>query len=494
MTLVMVALRLATSTPALPELMADWLTKFTPSIAFDFLLERLQVAAKPLFFSSILVGQVSVGGGLGILYARYSSRLPLREEHTWQRGTLIAFGLWLVIMLLITPVIGGGPFGLSLPRGVIAYIFVTLVSLIAFAFSLTQLHSIALSYQDASFSFGRREFIRRAVYLGLLVAAGGLALRTILRGASSFTPSKLFDTPGQLPQEVTPNDQFYEVSKNIVNPRVDAVGWKLELAGDFGNPFTLTYDELKALPWKEEYVTLTCISNLIGGELISNALWRGVPLKLLLERAEMAPKAERLAFHAADGYIDSFPAQYALRDNVLVAYLMNGEPLPHDHGFPARIIVPGLYGMENVKWLTRIETVSANFRGYWQQRGWADTAVIKTMSRIDAPTDRARVALAETLVGGVAFAGDRGVTKVEVSFDGGVTWHPSEVRKPLSPYTWVLWTRQWSPVTPKTHKVLVRATDRTGDTQTGVVEGSLPDGATGYHGILVTVERPEASS
>jgi len=297
-----------------------------------------------------------------------------------------------------------------------------------------------------------------------------------------------------MPPEVTPNDQFYEVSKNIVNPRVDVAGWKLELAGDFATPLSLTYDELKGLPWKEEYVTLTCISNLIGGDLISNALWRGVPLKLLLERAGLAPKVERLAFHAADGYVDSFPTQYATRDNVLVVYLMNGEPLPDDHGFPARIIIPGLYGMENVKWLTRIQTVPANFRGYWQQRGWADTAVIKTMSRIDVPHYSATVPLGEAFVGGVAFAGDRGLTKVEVSFDGGVTWQPAEVDKPLSPYTWVLWTRRWTPIIAQPHRLVVRATDGTGETQTGVVKSSLPDGATGYHKITVTVETPGASS
>ncbi len=493
-TLVLVALRFATSTPVVPEVMADWLTRVTPPAVFDFVLTRLQVAAKPLMFASLLAGQVVGGGALGVLYARYSARLPLRESQTWLRGSYLALAAWLATMLVLTPIIGGGVFGLSLPDGPVGYMATTAGAALTFGLALANLHLMALPSAEAPANQSRRQLLRNAAFVGLALAVGGLAVRAIARGASSLTPSRLFSTRGALPLEVTPNDQFYEVSKNIVNPVVDARTWKLELAGDFRNPLSLTYDDLLALPWKEQYVTLTCISNLVGGDLISNALWRGVPLKSLLERAGLAPGVERLAFHAADGYVDSFPAEYALRETTLVAYQMNGDPLPSDHGFPARIIVPGLYGMENVKWLTKIETVPASFRGYWQVRGWADTAVIKTMSRVDVPAYGDTIPLAEALVGGIAFGGDRGVSAVEVSADGGATWQPAEVREALSSYTWVLWTQQWTPASPKPYDILVRATDGAGQVQTATVSGNLPSGATGYHRIRVTAKEPEVGA
>jgi DMSO/TMAO reductase YedYZ molybdopterin-dependent catalytic subunit len=164
---------------------------------------------------------------------------------------------------------------------------------------------------------------------------------------------------------------------------------------------------------------------------------------------------------------------------------MNGEPLSDSHGFPARIVVPGLYGMENVKWLTRIEPVAADFRGFWQRRGWADTAVINTMSRIDVPAANAGVAPVEMEVGGVAFAGDRGIDFVEFSTDGGETWWRAESSDPLSPYAWVLWRATWTPPETGRVSITVRATDGAGTTQTADIRGNLPDGATGYHRISV---------
>ena len=494
MTLIMVALRFATDTMVLPEVLADWFTSITPSEVFDIILERLQVAAKPLMFGGILVGQVVLGAVLGLLYARYSPRLPLKESRVWERGILMAVAVWVVFMVVVTPLLGSGLFGSTLPDGPFPYMFTSLASFAAFGLSLTQLHSLVLSRSGYAMSTGRRELIQRAAFFAVLAAVGGLAIRTIVRGASAVTPSRVFTNAGRMPPEITPNDQFYEVSKNIVNPRVDAATWKLEFKGDFASPISLTYDDLQALPWKEQYLTLTCISNRIGGGLISNALWRGVPLKNLLETAQMASSVERLAFSAADGYVDSFPVEWALREDTLVAYRMNGEPLPDGHGFPARIIVPGLWGMENVKWLTAIETVPDTFRGYWQKRSWADSETINTMSRIDVPDRNAVFPVGGTLVGGIAFAGDRGITKVEFSVDGGTTWQSAEIGPALSPYSWILWTSQWDPPLPKPYNILVRSTDGTGEVQTAVVRGSLPSGATGHHRIMVTVQEPEASS
>ncbi len=487
MTLIMVALRFATAGAVLPEIIADWLTRITPPPVFDFFLEHLQVAAKLLMFSALLVGQVLTGGLLGLIYVRYSSKLSLLTDSTWVRAIALTTVAWLVIMVVLSPSIGDGFFGLGLPDA-FSYAFTTYASFFVFSLALVELHRIALLRLSPGAAEGRREFMRRAAFLGLAAVVSGLSIRTIVRSTSEVAPSTVASTAGEMPAEVTPNEGFYEVSKNIVNPRVDVSDWKLELKGDFGNPMSLTYEELQGLPWQEEYVTLTCISNRIGGDLISNALWRGVRLRTLLERAQLAAHVERLAFHAADGYYDSFPTDYAFRDQTMVAYLMNGEPLADGHGFPARIIVPGLYGMENVKWLKRIETVRPSFRGYWQERGWADTAVNQTMSKIDVPSNNARVPLSMvSLVGGVAFAGDRGIQRMEVSFDDGETWHEARLSDPLSPYTWVLWTRDWTPVEPGRMTLSVRATDGDGSTQPARITRALPDGAQGWHRVLVTV-------
>ncbi len=488
MTLLLVALRFALDAPVLPEVLADGLTRATPPVVFDFVLTHLQVSAKPMMFGGLLVGQVLAGGGLGVLYARYSTRLPFSERQPWHRGLFISAFAWLVMLAVVTPIAGGGFFGSSLPDGPWRYLFTSFLALAAYGLSVSQLHAMALARKEGRQDMGRRRLLQMTAFVAVVAAAGGLAVRSIARGASQVSPSRVFGNAGEMPPEVTPNNEFYEVSKNIINPRVDSTTWKLEIGGNTGNVYSVSYDDLKSLPWKEQYATLTCISNNIGGDLINNALWRGVPLKLLLERAQLPPDAVRLAFFAADGYVDSFSVERAMRENVLLAYLMNGEPLPDGHGFPARLIVPGLYGMENVKWLTRIEPVPDDFRGYWQQRGWADTAVINTMSRVDVPSRGALVAPQEILVGGVAFAGDRGVAKVEVSTDGGDSWHPAEVRKALSPYTWVLWTRAWEPPSAGPYTITVRATDGAGQTQTMVVRASLPDGATGYHSIMVSAQ------
>ena len=488
MALFMIALRFALDSPILHEVLADRLTRYTPGVVFDFILERLQVGAKPLMFAGILVAHIGLAGGLGLLYGRYSRALPLPESQTWRRGLLLTVVLWLPTVVVFTPIIGGGFLGFALPDGAGDYLISTFVGVAVYSFVLTHLHFITLARAEGRLDMGRRAFLGRVAFAAFLLGAGGLAIRTIARNASSVTPARVFSTRGDLPPEITPNDRFYEVSKNIINPKVDAATWKLEVRGEgVGNPFSLTYQDLQALPWEEEYVTLTCISNSIGGELVSNALWRGVPLRLLLERAQLDPSVKRLAFHAEDGYTDSFPLDYALRDNVLVAYLMNGEPLPDDHGFPARIIVPGLYGMEHVKWLNRIEPVEPDFRGFWQERGWADTAIINTLSRIDVPVSHESTPLQELFVGGIAFAGNRGIDKVEIS-DDGVTWYEAEVGKPLSPYTWVLWTTRWTPPAAKRFPLRVRATDGDRVIQASASHGSFPDGATGHHVIMVRVQ------
>ena len=235
MTLVMVALRFAYETPVLPEIIADWLTSVTPPEVFDFVLEHLQVAAKPLMFSTLLVTQVFAGGILGVAHVRYSSKTSFLPESTWVRSLILATVIWLIFMVLASPIIGAGLFGASLADGPLGYMSITYVSFLAFSATLVELHRIAMARLSPEPVSGRREFMRRAAFFGLFAAVGGLAVRTIFQNTSAVTPSTVASVQG-MPPEITPNDDFYEVSKNIVNPSVDVIDWKLEFAGDFGNP------------------------------------------------------------------------------------------------------------------------------------------------------------------------------------------------------------------------------------------------------------------
>jgi DMSO/TMAO reductase YedYZ molybdopterin-dependent catalytic subunit len=230
---------------------------------------------------------------------------------------------------------------------------------------------------------------------------------------------------------------------------------------------------------------LICISNEVGGDLIGNAHWRGVPLRDLLERAGPLPGAYKVILTCADDYTDSIRFEKAMQPETLVAYEMNGAPLTPKHGYPARLLVPGIYGMKNVKWVRKIEVSPHDFRGFWQVRGWSDEAVIKTMSRIDTVATYTTVATEPLLLGGIAFSGDRGIQRVEYSVDGGQTWQEAQVKPPLGPYTWVLWLAEWTPPAPGQYTVKVRAVDKLGVVQTAFVTEPLPDGATGLHTVTV---------
>jgi DMSO/TMAO reductase YedYZ molybdopterin-dependent catalytic subunit len=286
--------------------------------------------------------------------------------------------------------------------------------------------------------------------------------------------------PGGLTPAITPVNSFYVVSKNFVDPVVNAANWTLEVGGPLtASPLRLGYDDLKAMPAVSQYVTLECISNDVGGQLISNAYWTGVPLKVLLEQAAMQPGAQAVAFTCVDGYTESLPIAQALLPTTIVAHTMNGQPLPDKHGFPARIITTGLYGMKNPKWLRSIQPVAQAPLGYWEQQGWAALAPVTTMSRIDVPASGAAVSGTVTF-GGIAFAGNRGIRQVELSFDGGTTWLPARLERALGPDTWVLWYGGFQFAGPGTVTALVRATDGTGAVQTPQNADSFPAGAAGY--------------
>jgi DMSO/TMAO reductase YedYZ molybdopterin-dependent catalytic subunit len=299
--------------------------------------------------------------------------------------------------------------------------------------------------------------------------------------------------------ELTPNDKFYRIDTNLIVPSVDANAWRLNVRGLVKNgPLQFTYDELKAMPSTSEYATLECISDKIDGDLISTAYWKGVPLKTILEKAQVLPEAIYIVFRCSDGYDVGIPLDRGLMDGTILAYEMNGVPLPAEHGFPVRAIVPGLYGMMNAKWITEIELVNTVYEGFWQRRGWANNAKYQTHSKIVFPGDALRNRFEElstnaasigskSPIAGVAFAGDRGISKVEVSTDGGNTWQSASIKDPLSSNSWVLWALDWIPQNRGKYNIVVRATDKAGNMQTAEIRDTYPNGATGYHSVEETV-------
>lgn len=330
----------------------------------------------------------------------------------------------------------------------------------------------------------RREMLRRAIR-GLAAALVGSSAASWLGRAAAWG-QPVFSRIRGLPPEVTPNGEFYTVSKNFFDPDVDPRRWRLEVSGLVENPYRLTLDELRGLPSVSRFHTFECISNPVGGDLIGNARWKGVRLRDLLDRARPKVAARKVVFWCADGYHTALPLEDVADPDCFLAYEMNGEVLPKVHGFPLRAVIPGLFGMKNPKWITKIELADKDHLGYWESRGWSDEAVVKTMSKFTTPTPGATVREGAVMVGGVAYAGDRGVSAVEVSFDDGRTWHRAHIKPPLGKHTWVLWAAFWE-ARPGRYVLKVRARDGLGTLQDGRPRPPLPEGATGYHTISVTV-------
>jgi DMSO/TMAO reductase YedYZ molybdopterin-dependent catalytic subunit len=286
----------------------------------------------------------------------------------------------------------------------------------------------------------------------------------------------------------TPNSQFYRVDTDLVVPQVAPDSWTLRIDGMVRSPVEITFDELLRMPLTEADITLVCVSNEVGGPYAGNARWLGAPLATLLRRAGVKAGADQVLSTGTDGLTISTPLQAILDGrNALIAVGMNGQALPVAHGFPARMLVPGLYGyVSATKWVTRL-TVStfASQRAYWTQRGYAAQAPIKTESRIDVPKPLAQIPAGRVPVAGVAWAPHRGIAAVEVSVDSG-PWHAARLAAADGIDTWRQWTWAWD-ATPGLHSLRVRATDGTGATQTSHEVSPVPNGASGWDSVVVTV-------
>src|SRR5262245_23446313 len=284
--------------------------------------------------------------------------------------------------------------------------------------------------------------------------------------------------------EITPNDAFYRIDINTRPPRLDGPTWMLEVNGLLAKPRLLTLGDLMAYPAVTQPITLSCISNEIGGDLISTSYWTGVRLPDLLQNLGLRPEAKALAISAADGFYESVSVEDMRDPRTLLVYGMNGQTLPIEHGYPLRIYIPNRYGMKQPKWITRIEAIDHDGAGYWVDRGWSKEARPHILAVIDSVAQD-RIVAGRVPIGGIAWAGGRGIRTVEVQVDDGAWGAAHLLTPPLGPLTWVLWRYEW-PVVAGRHTFRVRATDGTGALQIEQPAEPHPNGATGYHALTVS--------
>jgi len=472
---------LLTGLRALPDILQQPILAIMPGPVFGFLIDNLQHAGKVIEEAGLIVTMVLALAVLGALAGYATDRFGL------SRGGLLAAAVaWAFVVAVALPVGGQGFLGLA--EGVQTPVIWALVLAVYWlVWDLGWRRSAASAAAGAPVDMGRRRLI---TFAPIAIGAGSLALVGFLKvpdwvriivappesGLSGLSPA------------LTPVDHFYRVSKNFQDPVVPANGWSLRVSGMVAQPLKLSYQDLKAVPATTEIVTLECVSNDVGGNLMSTGRFTGVPLRDLLTMAQVRPGAGAVNFRAADGYTESLPLSIVMSTpEILVAHELDGAPLPDAHGFPARMLIPGRYGMKGPKWLQQIDVAASEAGGFWEQQGWDANAFVDATSRFDTPRDGEVVRKGAVQLAGVAFAGTAGVQTVEWSADGGHTWTPADLQPPLSPLTWVLWTATWKPASEGVATLMVRARDGAGHLQTDDQAPSYPSGASGYHTIRVTI-------
>lgn len=471
----------------------------TPTPVKEWAVAQFGTADKPILIGSVAVGAVLLAGGIGHL-ARTRRRL----------------GLTLLGVLALTSALGAAMRPTSTAVDLLPGLVTAVVGVAAARGFFGLLDTWAARDRDpaarADAASGginhgdgrtdRRKVIGAAAGLGAAAATGGTVGTILSRGASPtivalpLAAEALPTLPGGLEASIrgisafrTPNSEFYRIDTALVIPRVSTDRWRLTIDGNVDRPFSITYDELLAMPMVEADITLTCVSNEVGGEYMGSARWLGVRTKDLLDRAGIRAGVDQILSHSTEGMTISTPVQ-ALTDgrDALVAVAMNGEPLPTRHGFPARLVTPGLYGFVGAtKWLTRLEaTTYAAAQAYWTQRDWATDAPILTQSRIDTPRGLDRRDAGQVIIGGVAWAQHRGIAGVEVRVDEG-PWQAATLGPDASIDYWRQWYLAWD-AQPGRHSLSVRATDLTGELQPEKRTTPFPDGARGWHTIVVTID------
>jgi len=523
----MALLRLFLGWPTPTELIFD---RIFPLLTVEFFIGSLVRAGgyTPLKLQGVfgaLAGQVIVAGLGGVLYAFYLRR---RDRHDSARsagssffdargwpliipGVLVATILFVVLLwpTLFTNYRGLPPATAHWIAALEMLISFSVcgIGIMVFYGLLSRPPQPVIEDETATAvgqSVGRRRFVALGIGAAVALALGSTLRRLFRMGTFSYDGRQYGGPRVQKITPIRPDDEFYQVSKNLVDPDVARDSWRLDIVGQVENPRVYSYADIAAMPAVEQESTLLCISYGVGSGLCSNAIWKGVPLPTLLGQVKPKPNVTTVLFRAADGYYETFRFEKAMEPTTLVAYEMNGEPLPRRHGFPLRLIVPGLYGEKNPKWLTRIELLDeADGRlhrrhgcGFYKEQGWGRQGdAIPTHSRFDAPQVRGDHFEAPFQVGktvelrGMAFGGDRGISKVEISTDDGKTWDDAEITKPGTRLSWSLWSYQWTPKEEGETKLVVRATDGEGKLQISEYRDQVPDGATGLHYVRARAEK-----
>jgi DMSO/TMAO reductase YedYZ molybdopterin-dependent catalytic subunit len=448
---------------------------------------------KQLGVGSTMAGQLFVSALAGAIFGLLMRHKPQRRVTAWTMSIFVVLPI-AAIAIALWPVLGTSYIGLPIASG-------GAVTLIGFALSVLVFERTLV----ASFHFLTRpdagaeggEFTpaigRRALILGglgVLIAGGGVGLLRRLYRIATFSYDGT-QYKGRIVQPITPNDLFYCVTKNVIDPRVNVDLWHLEVNGLVQNPTTYRFQDLKGFNQVEQETTLMCISNGLDAGLISNAVWKGITLRDLIDPAGPMADARRVRLFGVDNYTDTIPLEKALDPATILAWAMNGVDLPHRHGYPLRAIVPGYFGEKHVKWLTRIELTGDNAKGFYETQGWGPDFMTPTRSRIDAPDHESRFSLGQLSgpieVKGIAFGGDRGISRVEISDDDGETWTDASIHYAGTKLTWALWTYQWRPDGPDDYTLVVRATDGEGAVQEWEEDRGPFSGVTGFHKIAVHV-------
>jgi DMSO/TMAO reductase YedYZ molybdopterin-dependent catalytic subunit len=472
--------------PYPPEIIQDILRTIAPGKLDQAAIRGLQHWAQRLLFIGIHIALLGLGGYFATLFAGPDSPPRLARK---------ALGVAAIFFLAATILALAGDEGSSWPAFLV-------YAGAALGYARLASGTPYLRVVDPEVRSGempldairrsRRSFLgRSAVVAGVVLVFGGALVKSLMRRSQPVTivkagtpfappaPDPTFPAVAGLSPEITANDDFYDVDIDFLKPSVDSSSWQLTIDGLVTNPYMLNFHQLQTeFEVVELAHTLSCISNEVGGDLVSTAVWRGVRMSDVLGRAGLKPGVVEIVFKATDGFSDSIAMQWINQPDSMIAFGMNGTALPVEHGFPARVIVPGLYGMKQPKWLTGITAVNHHYNGYWEVRGWDEQAIMGTQSRFDVPTPGTTVGVPSYLAG-IAWAGVRGISKVEVSYDGGTTWSSALLKRELSPVAWRLWAIGVAPGSGP-RRVLVRATDGTGAVQVAEQNEPDPGPATGW--------------
>ncbi len=469
-------LRSLFGTRLLAEVVLDATTGASDPQSFTFLLRTLESLARPLLFISVTLAQVMV------YITTWRRTAGMRQYVAGLSARELVAALIPALLFVAATVVFDRFFDAHLNSATSwpEYVLVTLFCSIVFVLVTRLLEAWDASITGAPVDPSRRLFLGKgpAIAIGILglYVVGSQVINTKKGGTEQGAH------PGEPTAEITPNDDFYLVSKNLIDPeKVNINDWRLRVSGEVTKPTDFDIAAIRALPATEEYATFQCISNEVNGYLMGNAKWKGVLMRDFLASVQPTAAARFLHFESTDDYTETLPLDFAALDGVMLAYEMNGEVLPQEHGFPLRLVAPGKYGMKQPKWIRQITLHSDNEDGYWVKRGWDTMADMQTTTRIDVPEDGGDITGRTFRIEGVAFSGRRGIQRVEVSTDDGNTWHDATLKSPLSPYTWVLWSYDWTAVPVNTRpRITARATDGTGVAQTAQKAFPFPKGASGY--------------